>query len=179
MGNNTSGIVGCGALVLLAIGGMIYGVRGCNSSMERETQKAKERFVQSNQPVCVVVQEELHGTTTVRVPRQVVGHDGWSGEAIYSPETQVPTTSYTLLTQREETKAPLAISVIDGGDKRKESLDALISRGSRICFPVGNILPNGGRGAYQGYGFSHDQDETYVTPQTATGTKRANRIRVE
>jgi hypothetical protein len=81
---------------------------------------------------------------------------------------------YTLKVKTDD-KRILGISVINGGNIKKESLDMLIEKGSKISFPVGNI-------------HSVDEglpvrliiypEETYIKKESQTGTKRADRIRV-
>ena len=84
---------------------------------------------------------------------------------------------YTLKIQTNDGRI-LGVSIIDGDGSlgtpvKKESIDAIIGKGTSISFPTGNMK--------HGNWFSrlkHYPNETHFTPETQAGNKRADRIKV-
>jgi len=89
-----------------------------------------------------------------------------------SNETIKLQSNYTLKVRTVEGKI-LGISIIDSPNTKKESLDILIDKGSKISFPQGNWYE-----AVNGKHYKFD-NETYFHENTRFGNKRANRIRIE
>ena len=64
--------------------------------------------------------------------------------------------------------------MIDAGDFKKESLDALVNEGSKISFPKGNIM----RGNNWRTGLRRYFGETYFGVDTQMGTKGVDAFKV-
>jgi hypothetical protein len=124
-----------------------------------------EEFQKSNQPIVGTVLSERYSTILTSNPE-------FRGLVSYSNETVRLGSIYTLKIRTDDGKI-LGVSIIDGGTVKKESLDAIIDEGTRISFPAGNWKsPSWSK--YERI----VEGETYFTPDTRAGTKRADRIKV-
>ena len=98
----------------------------------------------------------------------------WNGLVSYSNETVKLESKYTLKIQTDDGRI-IGVSVLDGCGVKKESIDAIIDKGARISFPAGNMR----QGNWFASGGHRDYpNETYFTPETQAGNKRADRIKV-
>jgi hypothetical protein len=93
-------------------------------------------------------------------------------EEIYSNTKNKSESKYTLKILTDD-KRTIGVSVLDAPDTKKESLDILIDKDSRVRFPVGNVQ----RGD-KSYNYSYVSDETYFGPNTKFGNKRTDRIEI-
>jgi hypothetical protein len=108
------------------------------------SMKATQIF-ESDVPICGTVLEETY--------------------AINSSEID---SKYTLKIRTDDGRRTLGVSILDGHDTRKESLDAILDPGMRVCFPRGNLTP-------EGY---VDEFETYFNDNSLIGSKRVDRITI-
>jgi hypothetical protein len=132
-------------------------------------EKAKDLFNkwnESQKPIVGTVLSEQYENALARVPE----HNGIFSQ---SNETVKLESEYSLKIKTDDGRI-IGLSVIDGDSVKKEALDRIIDEGSRVSFPQGSVSrPN----HLYGYVF-HDLSETYFTPTTQAGTKRADRITV-
>lgn len=135
-----------------------------NNHLNDLDKKAIEMLNKSSEPIVATVLSESYENELSPVKK-------WNGLVSYSNETVKLDSKYSLKIVTNEGDT-LGLSVIDGGNIKKESLDMIISEGSRISFPKGNLRDIGYRLP------SKDSGETYFTPETQVGTKRADRIKI-
>lgn len=115
------------------------------------------------------VVEESYQNTLKPVPE--VHIEGLVSRA-FSSETVKIESKYAITAKTDDGKV-VAVSIIDRGDRTKESLELLIKPGTRISFPKDNIrFFNNGRFAYD------TGRTTYFEPETQFGTKYADEIRI-
>ena len=133
-----------------------------------DSRHVERSFAESERPIVGTVLAESYQNTLSPVPK-------WNGFVSYSNETVKLDSKYTLKIQTDDGRI-LGISVIDGYDVKKESLDAIIEPGSRISFPTGNMRTGNAWGS--GPGNRYYPRETNFTPETQAGSKRADRIKV-
>ncbi len=158
------GAVGTGFIFGILLYILSYG------STQRQRQENEILYRESQKPIKGTVLEESYENNLSSVPEKRI--DGLLSQS-YSNETVRLDSKYTL--KIETNDRTLGISVIDGGNITKESLDVLIEKGSKISFPAGNI-----------YGIDDGppmrpivyQEETWIKQESQTGTKRADRIKV-
>ncbi|MBW2996166.1 hypothetical protein KY332_02565 [Candidatus Woesearchaeota archaeon] len=152
----------CSAFIpaLIAIG-LLAGPS--HKEMERERARL---YQESLTPVVATVLEESYQNTLSKVPE----YDGWVS---HSNETVKLESKYTLKCKRDDNGKIIAVSVVDGESVKKESIDRLVNKGSRISFPAGNHYQQ----SIPLREFYHP-DETYFKEGTCAGTKRADRITV-
>lgn len=151
----------------------------------------------SNKPITGTVLSEKYENTLSSVleyhkEKQTSGLVSQSNAIAHSNETVKVDSKYTLKVKTDDGKI-LGVSVVDGGDVTKESLDAIVNQGSRISFPRGNIKSGSIREDYiqrrensprfeaikiRNQVHLDAYEETYFRPNTQAGTKRADRIRV-
>lgn len=149
----------------IIIGGLIAsGITGGALRILYIDKQFKKFFEYSEKPIVGTVLEESYQNTLLPVPN-------WN--------EIVSCSSYTLKIQTDDSRI-IGVSVIDGDDLegrpvKKESLDAIIEKGTRISFPCGNV-----RHGYLLHGTAHRyySNETFFTPETQAGNKRADRIKV-
>ncbi|MFH1452296.1 MAG: hypothetical protein ABIF88_03930 [archaeon] len=155
-----------GGLVVLGItaGVAYWGISPASNRYEK-------LFEEGKRPIVGTVLEEVYQNTLSPVPSR-------NGFVSYSNETVKLESKYTLKIQTDDGRI-LGVSVIDVDGKdddipiKKESLDVIIEKGSKISFPAGNMRDR--------YYFSEHKkysNETYFTPETRAGNKRADRITV-
>ena len=169
-----------GGLVSLGIAtGLYLGI----SSEDKEYERL---FEESKRPIVGIVLEENYQNTLSPVPEKHI--NGLVSQA-YSNETVRLESKYTLKIQTDDGRI-LGVSIVDGRynfyggvSVKKESIDAIIDsaeevgmdNASRISFPAGN------RRHGNWFGGGEDRiypNETYFTPETQAGNKRADRIKV-
>lgn len=141
--------IGCiGITSLVALG--IVGLFGWSLKydLEKTRNEKKPMLQESNSPITARVLEEFY-------------------------EKRENESSYFLKCMTDKNKE-IYLSVIDAPAKQKESLDSLLSKGSNISFPKGNISEK----PSIIYGYVKLEDETYFTDSTAFGNKRADRIKI-
>lgn len=119
----------------------------------------------SNRPIVGTVLKEVYKNTLTPNPER-------NGVVSYSNETVKLESKYTLKLRTDDGRV-LGVSIVDGGDAKKESLDRIINRGTRVSFPAGNLQNTSW---YEDHRVA--RGETYFTRDTQVGTKRADRIRV-
>lgn len=156
MGLKNKVIVGA---VALAIGvGGYFGIGRINDNLADEFQKR-------NQPIVGTVLAEGYQNTLTSNPE-------FDGLVSYSNETVKLESKYTLKIKTYDGRI-LGVAIVDGGNVKKESLDAIIDEGTRVSFPAGD---------WKSTSWIRDnrkaRGETYFTPDTKVGTKRADRITV-
>ncbi|PJE81010.1 hypothetical protein COU58_04730 [Candidatus Pacearchaeota archaeon CG10_big_fil_rev_8_21_14_0_10_32_42] len=145
--------------VALAIGvGGYFGISSRNEYLRTE-------FAKRSQPIVGTVLEEGYQNTLTPNPE-------WNWLVSYSNETVKLESKYTLKIQTDDGRI-LGVSIVDGGNVKKESLDAIIDEGTRISFPAGDWKSPSWIGDNK-----VAREETYFTPDTKVGTKRADRITV-
>ena len=155
-----------GGLVVLGItAGAYFGISPIDRKYER-------LFEEGKRPIVGTVLKESHQNTLSSVP-------SWDGLMSYSNETVKLESKYTLKVQTDDGKI-LGVSVIDGDDKygtpvKKESLDVIIEKGMRVSFPSGNMRHGNW---FVGSAHRDYPNESYFTPETQAGNKRADRIKV-
>jgi|SRR3989338_6414040 len=156
-----------GGLVVLGIASGAYlGI----SPVDRKYEKL---FEEGKRPIVGIVLEESYQNTLSPVPK-------WDGLVSYSNETVKLESRYTLKIQTDDGRI-IGVSVIDGDDSwdgtpvKKESIDAIIEKGTKISFPAGNMRHGNW---FAGAGHRDYPNETYFTPETQAGNKRADRIKV-
>jgi hypothetical protein len=164
-------------LVLAAIGFVGFATFSIPSDIIRARNNR-----QSNQPIFATVLEDVYKTYSgeeqrtatssglgVSVPisgdASKMGLVGVGGSTRYS--VPVVKSEYNLRVKTDEGR-DLVISIFDSESVKKESLDMLISPGTKISFPTGN------RGVYS---FERDK-ETDFSSGARVGSKRADRIKI-
>jgi len=136
--------------------------------------KERQRIERKNDVPNIVgtVLDDIYENTLTSVPEKHI--DGMLSQA-YSNETVKAESKYTLKVKTDDGRI-IGVSVIDGDDFKKESLDAIVNQGSRISFPAGNWSPVDAGSLDKKY---HElKGETYFGSDSQIGTKRANRITV-
>lgn len=146
---------------------MGYSMQSCNNKSEKEWE---ERFKKSNVQIETTVLDKFYENRLEPVPEKYI--DGLLSQA-YSNET-VKLESKCILKCRTDNGKEIAISVINGPNTPKESLDILVNKGSRISFPKGNIHPS----SKYAHNYERLEKETYFTDSTQFGSKRADRIKI-
>lgn len=157
--------------------GIAVGAYFAGSSMLEEDRKYERLFEEGKRPIVGTVLEESYQNTLSPVPEKHIS--GLVSQA-YSNETVKLESKYTLKIQTDDGRI-LGVSIIDGDDSwdgtpvKKESIDAIINKGTRISFPAGNM-----RHGNWLEGSTHREypNETHFTPETQAGNKRADRIKV-
>ena len=144
--------------VALAIGVGYFGIGRINDSLADEFQKR-------SQPIVGTVLAEGYKNTLTSNPE-------FNGLVSYSNETVKLESKYTLKIRTDDGRI-LSVSIVDGGNVKKESLDAIIDEGMRVSFPAGNWKSPSWVASLR-----VAKRETYFTPETQVGTKRADRITV-
>ena len=153
------------------IGGFFFGIPYACTSHIRHLAGL---YSESQKPIIATVTKEQYENTLSPVPERQI--DGLVSQA-YSNETVKLNSKYTLKIRREDNGKVLALSVIDGGNIKKEALDMLIKEGSIIYFPKGNLTQPERMMFWK---ISRRlSGESWITEDTNTGTKRADRIRVK
>ncbi|MBT4166109.1 hypothetical protein HOE04_03665 [archaeon] len=123
------------------------------AGLEKESESLDYQI--RNRPIVGTVLEESYENT-------LVPNEEFDGLVSYSNETVKLDSKYTLKIETSSGKI-LGVSIIDGGNVAKESLDILVEEGSKIRFPREG---------------SQDRKETYFNENTQMGTKRASRIEI-
>lgn len=97
----------------------------------------------------------------------------------YQSAHQNKNSKYTLKLRTDDGRI-IGLSIVDAHapSVSKESLDAIIDDGSRISFPMGNYRSADFTTLSNGGGSRHFTEETYFTPETQAGNKRADRVTV-
>jgi len=157
------------ALTVAGVGSLAISV---SKKKDNEWQRVYE---QGQSRITGTVLQEVYENTLSSVPERHIG--GLVSQA-YSNETIKLDSKYTLKLQTDDGKL-IGLSIIDGARTKKEGLDILIQsaeevgieNATRISFPIGNLYKSRRNGRLQG--------ETYFTPETQFGNKRAGRIRIE
>ncbi|MFH1801397.1 MAG: hypothetical protein ABH804_01015 [archaeon] len=166
-----------GGLVSL---GIATGAYFAGSSMINADRKYERLFEEGKRQIVGTVLAESYQNTLSPVPN-------WNGLMSYSNETVKLESKYVLKVQTDDGRI-IGVSVIDGDEFgkgkaygkpgipiKKEALDAIIGEGTRISFPSGNMR----HGNWFGGSANRDYpNETYFTPETQAGNKRADRIRI-
>jgi len=155
-----------GGLVSLGI------VAGAYLGISSVDRKYERLFEEGKRPIVGTVLEESYQNTLSPVPN-------WNGFVSYSNETVKLESKYTLKIQTDDCKI-IGVSVIDGDGRygtpvKKESIDAIIEKGTRISFPAGNMRHGNW---FDGASHRDYPNETHFTPETQAGNKRADRIKV-
>jgi hypothetical protein len=144
-------------------------------------KKYEKLFQDSQRTIVGTVLKETYQDTLSPVPSQ-------DGLVSYSNETVKLESKYTLKLQTDDGRI-LGVSIIDGDDShggiptKKESIDVLIEgaeevgleKATKISFPAGNLRHGNW---YTGSENRYYPDETYFTPETQAGNKRADRIKI-
>jgi len=162
-------IITGGIIVGLSVGaaGLMYNFTQ-KSNLEREALSRKanlEVYAQSQKPIVGTVLAEKYVNRLSPNPER-------SGFLSYSNETVKLDSTYTLEVKTDSGKL-IGLSIINGGGVKKESLEILIHKGTRISFPRGRIsapAPSYLREEFRG--------ETTFGINTQVGTKRADRIEI-
>jgi hypothetical protein len=154
-----------GVVALGIVAGAYLGISPIDRKYER-------LFEEGKRPIVGTVLEEGYQNTLSPVPN-------WNGLVSYSNETVKLESKYTLKIQTDDGRI-IGVSVIDGDDRygipvKKEALDAIIEEGTRISFPSGNMRHGN---FFVGLANRDYPNETYFTPETQAGNKRADRIRI-
>lgn len=160
-------IAGTVALVVGGVGYLgIIEIKTYNTYLTKEWEKHQV-------PIVGTVLKEGYENTLSPVDR-------WDGLVSYSNETIKLDSKYTLKIKTDDGRV-LGVSVINSKGTRsegavtKESLDILVSVGSRISFPSGNWKSASWVGDERVVRYP---SETNFTQDTQKGTKRADRITV-
>lgn len=168
--------------VLVSLGIVASGYLGI-SSVDRKYEKL---FEESNRPVVGIVLEKNYQNTLSPVPEKHI--DGLVSQA-YSNETVKLESKLPLKIQTDDGKI-IGVSIIDGKYHpyggiavKKEPIDIILNsaeevgmkNASRISFPAGNIRHGNW---LVGETSRNYPNETYFTPETQAGNKRADRIKV-
>ncbi len=146
-------LLSCGAILL------------CSLGIQYKQTKHEELYETGQTSIVATVIEETYENKLKSVPKKHI--EGIMSEA-YSNETVKLDSSYTLKLKTDDGKT-LGVSILDGPRTKKEALDVLVSKGTRIRFPKGNL---------EKYEFDPIPEETYFNNQTQFGNKRADRISV-
>jgi len=141
------------------IGGAVALAIGVGGYLSNDFQN--ERYARSHEPITGTVLTEQY-------KNQLSPNPEFNGLVSYSNEPVKLDSRYTLKIKTDEGKI-LGVSIIDGGNVKKESLDALIGEGTRISFPRGRVP-----GPWRPY----LDEETLFEEDTQVGTKRADRITI-
>jgi hypothetical protein len=165
-----------GGVVALGIATVVY---LAGSSMINANRKYERLFEEGKRPIVGTVLAESYQNTLSPVPN-------WDGLMSYSNETVKLDSKYVLKLQTDDGRI-IGVSVIDGNEfgkyrqgnvgrpVMKEALDAIIKEGTRISFPSGNMRHGN---FFVGLANRDYPNETYFTPETQAGNKRADRIKV-
>ena len=141
--------IGCLGITALATAGFaILSWSTCQSDFENTLERKKPLLQKSNSPITAIVLEDFY-------------------------EKGENNSNYTLKCMTDKNKE-IYVSVMDAPDKKKESLDSLISKGTKIAFPKGNISEK--KLGY--FGYLPIKEETYFTDSTKFASKRADRIKI-
>ena len=157
----------------LMIGGTLGVIGGIIISLQCTTEELKRAYEEGNRIISGKVLEERYENTLSSVPEKEIR--GLISHA-YSSETVKLDSKYTLRVQTDDGRI-LGVSIVDAPDVRKESLDILINaeKQTRISFYEGNLVKT----ENNIHGYEVLDNETYFTPETQFGNKRADRIRLE
>lgn len=134
------------------------------SERAKSAKRFQEEYDKSQQTIEATVLDEVYENRLESVPERHV--DGLVSQA-YSNETVKLNSRYTLRIKTRDGKT-MGLSVVDGGGSKKEALDLIVNKSSRISFPKGNLISPG----------RHDPRETYISEDSQIATKRADRINV-
>lgn len=138
----------------------IFGICTFTGNQERDRSKTFNQ-----QPVYAEVLEEKYTSPLENATRDTPTIFGTGSRSRY------------ILKVRTNEGKIIGLSIFDGSTHTKESLDAIISAGSRISFPPGNVTYDR---KLEGWKDPHETifDETNMTLETSVVTKRADRITV-
>jgi len=166
-----------GVVAVALIGGSVSLINWNSERYAESREKKLEDFVRSEQPISATVLHESYENRLEPVPE--IHIDGLVSQAHSNPTVTLES-AYTLKIRTDDGRV-MGLSVIDGGNFRKEALDQLIDEGSRISFPTGNLCKVDYRGhpIFVGLDIEVYARETYIEPNAQTATKRADRIRVQ
>ena len=157
---------------LLAAAALTIGAGGYLGITARQAHLATEWESQHREIVGTVLAESYQNT--------LVPKPAFNGVVSYSNETVRLDSKYTLKVETDDGKI-IGVSVIDSkpyGTVTKESLDALIGKGTRISFPRGNMQTRNFFSVPASRVPNYDRLETSFGEDTRVGTKRAHRIKV-
>ena len=149
---------------------VVVGGGTCVHSIHTQYQQDKKEwgplYEQSQQELCITVTNEESRLVTQHHPSKVLGST-FLGGPIRSPAFDTTITGY-LITGVTDDGRELSVNIVDSENLKKESIDALVSEGTRVCFPQGNLTPK----------LNSYFNETYFDKNTSAGTKQAAGLRV-
>ncbi len=113
---------------------------------EHEEYEEKE-YAESQKPIAVIVDNEDRGIKS-RLQREEINFHGTSQGIFYkyplkfgtNVNKTVSESFYVIGGHRKDNGKPIAVNILGYHDKTKEGLDMLVSIGSEITFPSGNII---------------------------------------
>jgi len=146
----------------------IFGIKSYQEKVREGNKKAEEAWQKSSEPIIAQVLAESYQNTLIPNPK-------WDGAFSYSNETVKLEAKYMLGLETNEGKE-LGLSVIDSASfspETKEALDAIVHKGTWVCFPKGNLAARGNWDSQIKF-----NRETYVAENTQMVTKWAFRIKV-
>lgn len=152
-------------LATVGIAGASLGLLGGCDFEERKLAAEKELAESDAHMIVTVLDDEYE--------EKLAPVRAYDGLVSYSNETVKLESEYTLIVEDAQGDT-LAVSVVDVRDKKGSALRTLIKTGSIISFPRGNLVKNSSSEVSNSY-FSN---ETYFTPETQFGSKRADRITI-
>lgn len=155
--------------ILSGLGILFYSLHQSSIKNEEERERA---YQQSQEQIRGEVIEERYENTLESVPEKHMS--GFLSQA-YSNETVKVESTYTLRVRTDDGRE-LGVSVFDGPNAKKESLDVLLDEGSRISFPRGNLEKYKYHASDKRIRQGPIHNEKWFTPSTKFGNKRADRI---